>query len=298
MADIDLRHLPEGEFVLHFGGRPNEVDAFTFSNSLIAFSEALQEINRQINPDFGIEIAIESTGPGSFRAKIKASLKSLSGLFKSGVGNLVIGVLSTLICQRYFSDAPKIMVSDDLVVIQSGADKIIIPRQVWNAKESLTDQKQAERHIGRAFAVMEDDPSITNFGLVGRMTDAAPLAVIPRELFSRLAVPELEEAPETSRYRDERTRLTILRAILERSARRWQFVWQGIRIAAPIRDQTFFDKLATREYWFAQGDILDVMLRIHQTHDELNSVFINDGYEVLEVFDIQHVAKQGRLMGE
>jgi hypothetical protein len=48
MPDIDLRNLPSDEFVLHFGGRPNEVDAFTFSNSLIAIAEALQEINRQI----------------------------------------------------------------------------------------------------------------------------------------------------------------------------------------------------------------------------------------------------------
>ena len=283
--------------MLHFGGRPNEVDAFTFSNSLIALSEALQEINKQINPAFGIEIAIEGVGPGSFRAKIRASLKSLSGLFKTGAGNLVIGVLSTLICQRYLGDAPKITVSDDLVVIQSGADRIIVPRPIWNAKESLTSPRQPERHIGRAFAVMEDDPSITNFGLLGRMTDHAPMAIIPRELFPRLAVPELEESTEGSRYRDERTKLTVLRAILERSSRRWQFVWQGIRIAAPIRDQTFFDKLATREYWFAQGDILDVMLRIHQTRDDVNGVFINDGYEVLEVFGIQHVERQPRLTG-
>jgi hypothetical protein len=61
---------------------------------------------------------------------------------------------------------PKIVVSDDLVVIESGADRIIIPRKIWDAKEKLPNRQQAERHIGRAFAVMEDDPSITNFGLL------------------------------------------------------------------------------------------------------------------------------------
>ena len=52
MADIDLRALSASEVVLHFGRRPNEVDAFTFSNSLIALSDALREINSQINENF------------------------------------------------------------------------------------------------------------------------------------------------------------------------------------------------------------------------------------------------------
>ena len=40
MADVDLSDLRGDEFVFHFGGRPKEVDAYTFANSLIAFSEA------------------------------------------------------------------------------------------------------------------------------------------------------------------------------------------------------------------------------------------------------------------
>jgi hypothetical protein len=58
MADIDLGSLSPSDIVLHFGGRPNEVDAFTFSNSLIAFAEAISEINGQINENYSIEITI------------------------------------------------------------------------------------------------------------------------------------------------------------------------------------------------------------------------------------------------
>jgi hypothetical protein len=83
MADIDLRELPASDVVLHFGGRPNEVDAFTFSNALIALSDALRELNNQINDNFIIEITIEGVGPGSFRAKIGTKLKSLGGIFAS-----------------------------------------------------------------------------------------------------------------------------------------------------------------------------------------------------------------------
>ncbi|HME22963.1 MAG TPA: hypothetical protein VKI44_16770 [Acetobacteraceae bacterium] len=281
--------------MLHFGGRPNEVDAFTFSNSLIALSEALQEINRQTNPDFAIEIAIEGVGPGSFRATIKATLKSLGGLFKRSGEGIVVGVLAILIGQRLFPDSAKITVDESMVVIENGHDKIIILRAVWNAKEKLPDPRQVERHIGRAFATLDDDPSITEFGLLGHITDEAPVAIIPRATFPLLAAPETIEPTGNRRYRDERTKLTVLRAILERSTRRWQFVWQGIRIAAPIRNQTFFEKLASREYWFAQGDLLDFMLRIHQVRDDISNVFINESYEVLEVYGVQHIDRQPRL---
>ncbi len=81
MAEIDLRALSQNDVVLHFGGRPNEVDAFTFSTSLVALSEALLELNRQINPSLSIEITIEGIGPGSFRAKIGTKLKSLASFF-------------------------------------------------------------------------------------------------------------------------------------------------------------------------------------------------------------------------
>jgi len=167
-----------------------------------------------------------------------------------------------------------------------------------STKEKLPNPAQVERHIGRAFATMEDDPSVSEFGLFADISEPSPVAVIPRDEFPRLALPEAEEPSDTRRYRDERTQLTVLRAILERSlSRRWQFVWQGIRIAAPIRDPVFFDKLATREYWFAQGDVLDVMLRIHQVRDDISDVFINESYEVLTVYGVRHTERQPRLPG-
>src|SRR6185437_2105122 len=102
MATIDLRDLPSDEFVLHFGGRPNEVNAFTFSNSLLSLAEALREINAQVNPTRSIEIAIEAVGSGSFRAKLKTRAKSITGLFSDdATKNLLIGILASFIVAKY-----------------------------------------------------------------------------------------------------------------------------------------------------------------------------------------------------
>src|SRR5271166_4150956 len=97
MLIVNLTHLSQSEFVIHFGGRSNEVDAYTFSNCLLELAEAMRGINSQINPDFGIEVTIEGIGPGSFRAGVRTILKSIGNLFKSDVRNVVVGVISSFI---------------------------------------------------------------------------------------------------------------------------------------------------------------------------------------------------------
>src|SRR5579875_1480236 len=253
MAEIDLRTLPGDEFVLHFGGRPNEVDAYTFSNSIVALSEALQEINRQVYPEFGVQIFIEGVGPGSFRAKLKTATKSLGGLFKRHSPSLLVNILAAIIYTRYIAgyvEVPtetKIIITEDSVIFEGGHDKIIVSKNVWDQKERLRDKAAVERQVARAFAAMENDPSITNFGLSAHLDDAEPVGVVPRERFAVLAAPADEKPADGRRYRDEQTTLTVLKAIFQQTPRKWEFVWQGVRISAPIRDQEFFEKLAARE---------------------------------------------------
>lgn len=304
MADIDLRLLDNDEFVLHFGGRPNEVDAFTFSNALISIGEALREINRQISPELNIEVAIEGVGPGSFRTKLKTTIKSLSGLFKGDGRSLIIGILAAVIYDKAVQPlmgppvAPTIIVSDDSVIVSYGVDRIIVPRSVYDAKQTLLQPQQINRHVSKAFSVLEDDPSVTDFGLMRRIDDHSPIATIQRSEFAHLAeeLETIDPPDDRRRHQDERTKLIVIKAILERSNRQWQFVWNGIRISAPIKDEGFFARLQKREFSFAQGDILDATLRIHQLRDPANGVFINERYEIIEVFGKDPRPIQGNLL--
>jgi hypothetical protein len=297
MTDIDLRTLPADEFVLHFGGRASEVDAFTFSNSLISISEAMQEINRQINPDFRIDIVIDGVGTGSFRAQLKTFSKSVAGLFKHRFTEaIIIGLLTNYIYAKLNpTTQPTIIVNDDSYIIQSGNDRIILPKECAEAQKRISDHKAIDKHITRTFEVLNEDSSVTDFGFVANIHDSHPVALFRRESFGILSAPVKSEDPDDRHYVDERTPIIILKAIFERGDRRWQFVWNNIRISAPIKDTEFFDKLAAREYEFGQGDILDVTLRIYRTRDEMSGVFINDKYEVTQVHDLKRSAKQAGL---
>ena len=298
MAEIDLRTLSQNDVVLHFGGRPNEVDAFTFSTSLVALSEALLELNRQISPNLSIEITIEGIGPGSFRAKIGAKLKSLASFFAPDARELLISLLATFIYTRILDrpSPPQIIVNDKSVIVVSGPDRVIIPRKTWDAKEKLPKPKAVEKHVAKAFEIIEDDQSVSDFGFVARISDTHPIGVIQRSQFAILTrIPEEETEEDGRRVCDERTPVTVLKVIFERSSRRWQFVWRGVRISAPIKDEDFFTKLASREYVFSQGDVLDVTLRIYQIRDEMSGAFINDRYEIIKVHGFEKIPVQQPL---
>ncbi|HXJ00186.1 MAG TPA: hypothetical protein VNH44_03120 [Micropepsaceae bacterium] len=285
MASIDLQGLVGDDFVLHFGGRTNEINAHTFANSLLAFSEALREINAQVNPDFSLEIVIDALGTGSFRARLKAGGTKLTSLFKNSAHAVLIGLLTSLIWDR-LNPPPQmqIVIQDDSYVVQRGKDRIILPKAVYEAKERLRNVEEIDRHIARAFEILEEDPSITEFGITSSLKDPKPLALIEREDFALLSEPtERVVADANHRVVEQRADLVVLRAVLERGNRKWQFVWNGIRIPAPIKDATFYDKLASREYEFGQGDTLHATLAIYQVRDDISGAYLNERYEVLVV---------------
>ena len=88
----------------------------------------------------------------------------------------------------------------------------------------------------------------------------------------------------------------MLKLVFERGPRKWQFVWNGVKISDAIRSDEFFHKLASREYKFTQGDILDVTMRIHQTRNDISGVWMNTDYEVTEVHGLENMPQQSTLL--
>lgn len=139
MAEIDLGEFAGDEFVFHFGGRSSEVDAYTFANSLIAFSEAIREINSQLTPGTKLEITIDGIGEGSFRAKLRTTARSLSDLLRPAVvsrsfaKNIVIPIFLMFIYDKYVADhKAKIIINDDRYIVEfDGGDRVILPKDIY-----------------------------------------------------------------------------------------------------------------------------------------------------------------------
>lgn len=288
MGTINLADLQDDSFVVHFGGRLGEIDAVTFGNALVAMAETLQAINDTINPGHGLEVRIEETGTGSFRARLKAVSRPLKSIFsQSRMENLVLGVLSAIIYSQLFDDRPTISVTADDVVIERGRDRIIVPRKTFDAAKAAEKNPAVRRGIDKTIAAVERDPAITDIGLTPKLTDPEPLVIIDRRDFAsirqRMSPDEL--LSETERYSDEAVLLVIHKAVLERSKRKWEFIWKGFRLSAPIMDESFFDRLADRKVSIMQGDTFEATLRVHQIRDEISGAWINTRYEVMRLGD-------------
>ncbi|MFZ1726706.1 MAG: hypothetical protein WBO29_11040 [Albidovulum sp.] len=289
MTTIDLSAFDDDGFVLHFGGRTHEVDALTFGNALVSIAEAVRAINQEVNPGFALEIAIDAVGPGSFRARLKTAKKTLKNLFSLDIRrDVVIPILCALLYDKVINpdQPPQIIVNDYSVIIEHGADRIIVPRDAYEAKKKVEASPAVNRHIAKAMEVMENDPSVESFGIATGLRDPEPLVEFPRSKFPVIRQNAMPRPEEGSRYEDKDVVVSVHKAVFERSTRKWEFIWNGFKISAPILDQTFFDRLEARTVAIKQGDAFKAVLRIHQTYDKMSGNWINERYEIITVGDL------------
>jgi hypothetical protein len=298
MTVYDLRGLGP-DFVVHYGGEESQIDAFTFGNSLVALANALQTINNQVNPGFSLEISVIALGSGSFRPKIRAKAKRLGGLIFGEFRQGIIGALGALIVSRCLGPdpEPRIEVTIDHVELHyQDGDVIIVPSDVYDAFRRSKDRPDVSAAIRQTFEVLEEDEGITNFGFARSTSETANLPFrVNRSRFADIARPRLPLVPGQREIIVRLAPLQIIRAIFEDSARRWQFVWRGNRISAPVLDREFRRKIMNREISITHGDVFVVDLRVIQTGDE-SGIWVNDAYEVLAIHNHQKAAEQPDLL--
>ena len=280
---IDLRGM-EDDFVVHYGGHLHQVNAFTFANSLLALAESIRTANAIVNPGLDIEIALEALGQGSFRARIRTKKKSLRNLFS--IEGAATGVVVSLVANAIWQAAqpapePKIIVNDDSVVFEYGHSKVIMPREAYEPHQQVQNVHDFREGIAKAFDELEKDEAITEFGLTHRMEDKEPALHVSRDRFPIISRRLHDD--QGTKQEVVRTQLQIVRAILEKSRRMWEFVWKGMRISAPVLDGEFYRKLYKRQIDLATGDVLDVDLLVKQRQIAETGIYENSAYEVRKV---------------
>lgn len=283
-------HREVDRFVLYFDTPRKEVNAYALASALVGLADAVREANTAVNPGYVVEVVVEALSEGSFRATVRTVFTKARNLFSHQAVQAVIwGIVATHIYEKAFKNdvPPKITVSDNLVTIEIGKDKIIVPRDVYEAKRQLEKSERFNNAVGKVFDAAASDPNVTGLGLAEDRDNAPPPLIIPRERFALLQTEQ--PVDETTREIIEITQVEISRAILERGKRRWEFFWRGVKIAAPILDEGFFDRFFAHEITIAPGDALEVALRIVQEQNADSGIFVNVRYEIVEVY--QHVPR-------
>jgi hypothetical protein len=283
MRVVDISQFGNS-LVIHFETEDRRVNAYTFASTLVCLADAAKAANATLNAGSEIEIVVEALGPGSFRAQIRALYSSSKNLFSNQIVlGLVLGVLGNYIYERTFALDNKIIVevNTDEVVIQKGSDRIVVPRTVYDATRRVEKNSTFVKAITRTFEAVAGDEKIQSFGIVSHMNAPPPSIPISRSTLVALAATTLED-PD-SRVVTERAELQIVKAILKKGNRKWEFVWRGITISASVVHEQFYVEFFAHEITIAPGDTLQVTLAIKQAKHPETGIYTNVGYEVIQV---------------
>lgn len=285
MRVIDISQF-EHSVVIHFDTEDTRINAYTLASTLVSLADAAKAANNVINCGYEIEIVVEALGPGSFRARIRAIYSSAKNIFSNQVVfGLVIGVLGNYIYERTLAVDDKVIVEikTDEVILKKGQDRIIIPRNVYDATRKAEKNPLFVKAMSRTFETIAADDKVKGVGLVTSMDSPPPEIIIPKATLQMMAT-EIPEDPD-ARVIFEQVDLQIIKAILEKSKRKWEFMWRGIKISAPVINEHFYINFFAHEITIAPGDILQVRLAIKQTKDSQTGIYSNIGYEIVEVYD-------------
>lgn len=283
-------------FVLYFDTPRAEINAYALASSLVNLSDAIREANSIVNPGYRVEVVVEALTAGSFTATVRTVFNKIGNLFSSEAAKAIIyGIIATHIYETVIKTdvPPKITVTEESVIVESGKNKIIVPKTVYEAKKQLDKSDAFRSSVGKMFASASSDETVRGIGIGQQIDKEKPPIYVPRDSFSGFDVNDNKD--ENSREIIETATLIISRAILERGNRKWEFYWRGVKISAPVLDNSFYTRFFDHEITIAPGDALNVALRILQEKKPDSGIYVNKKYEVIEV--IEHIPrmKQGLL---
>lgn len=285
---------------IYFGAEGSRINAYTLASTLVNIADAARTANAAINPGYDIEIVVEALGSGSFKTRIRSIYRGAENLFsKQALQTVILSVISSFIYQHTLAPDVQVVVNigADQVVIEQGDTKIVVPKTVYEATQKAESQPQFVSAVRETIQAVDGDPTISTIGFREDDSEEEPPVKIPRERFYMLASPPSDLETDTRDLTEQAT-LEIVRAILEKSRRRWEFVWNGTRISAPLTDAQFYEDFFAHRITVAPGDSLRVELRIRQRRIPGIGIFVNDSFEVIRV--IEHIARpaQARIRSE
>lgn len=289
MGTLEVRREVD-RFVLYFDTPRKEISAYALATALVGLADAVREANAIVNPGYVVEVVVETITEGSFKATVRTIFTQAKNLFAHQAVQAVIwGIVATHIYEKAIKTEapPKITVTESLVTIEVGNEKIIVPKDVYEAKKQVERSERFNNALGKVFDAAASDPNVQGIAISEDAGRGRPPLIVPREKFALFQTEQSMD--ESTREIVEITHVEISRAILERGKRRWEFFWRGVKIAAPVLDQRFFDRFFAHEIMIAPGDSLEVALRIVQEKNPDSGIYVNVRYEIAEVF--QHVPR-------
>lgn len=299
MAEIGFREFEAEEILLYFDIESFGLDAQSFAYALLAFDELYRAIDDVANPGRDIGVEFVRSDQGSLRAVIRVLTKDSKGLLKAPISLMILPFLLGILVNKITSDDINIIVGDEHYVVEKGSQKIVLPKSEKPLADKVERDPAVRRTLRKFFSVVESEPDIKSVDFRVPQSPDLPIMPIKREKFASLRdLPEIvdEALPRFREQPNARVSVVVVAAVLAKTKRKWEFLWNGNKISAEIRDDSFYEKLANHEYEFGQGDALLVDLVAKQELNSLIKAYENKSFYISKVHKHTKGMRQAKLI--
>lgn len=181
-----------------------------------------------------------------------------------------------------------IIINTNEVIIEKDANRVIVPREAYNRAIELPHGNVGAL-VAQAIKAVEADPNVSSFGIISEYDGGSrPALMIERKDFATVRRrSEFKDEDSKKRSRMVSATLPIVKAVFSKGNRKWDFVWNGVKIGANIEDAVFLADVLGRKYKIGAGDALDVEMRIEQEYDGDAGAWLNSSYHIEKVIEFR-----------
>lgn len=279
----------EGKLVtVKFDGQSHQVDIDTFASVLMSYASVIHEAAKQEGILEPVGVYVRATEPGSLDVVISVLTEHGSSLLdfitqhENGIAASIILAGGLFEFMKKVAGKRKIESAerngDSTVTVIADGEHVTVAENVFNF---YRERPKASAAFVLAFEKLDENPSITGFEVTSEETGTIRA---DRSEFSSLAASPCYE-PESSRHVFQTVTLTVVKPCLVASnSRRWEFVYNGVKISASIADQDFLKNL--KDYAFHMGTTMRVELDIYQEFDDACGAFLNKKFAIEKVLGV------------
>lgn len=306
MADDSTSLAP---LSLYLDLEPGETaDLDVVAKAALAWSAAIKEIAYVVDPSLHLRIELESGTAGSLslNAKLRSVAKGVNNTasrVKTALGQpqvvttLVITASMWLLMNSaeytftrvmdYLTGADAPAEAQEL----SEEDKADIARRVVEAMRN----EQAKAPVRSMYRELERDPAVRGAGLTST-PGKRPDVIVLRAQFASMAghvEPKIEMIGK--RVIAERTRLVLVRPVLERGDRRWGFKGPFGEFGAAVKHHDFIESVLSGTTSVPMMEGIEMTVDLETTEELQDGVWAPVKREVVNVADLHQPYRQDSL---
>ncbi len=271
---------------IKFGGDLHEIDVDLLIESLVNYSFVTQESATYLSPGIKVDIKIKTPQQGSFIILLDLIAQNASDLFireNIALASEIIGIVGGLYGLKKWiakNGKPEVVKphEDNSIEISNNNGNITINQNVYNIYQ---ENPKVREHLRNTFSKLKEREEITDFAI--RDVDSQEnIFEVEKNDFELLSSADDEIEQKKQKVIKENVELSIFKVVFKENYK-WEFYFQGNKIYASVKDESFFKKIEKGEVAFRSGDRLIVDLEIEQVFNESANTFVNDSYSILKV---------------